>query len=158
MRHRKLAENGAMRIGRGFTLVELVVTIAIVGILVAIALPSYQNHVRKANRAQAQQFMLDLANREEQVYLDLRQYVAVTATANFINAPTNASPGLNVSVPAEVTRYYTLAIGTPAGPPPSYVITAAPNPGTNQASDGTLTLDSGTGIKKRTVGSTDYDW
>ena len=51
---------------RGFTLIELMIAVAIIGILVAVAYPSYQGQVRKANRAAAQQFMLDVAMREQQ--------------------------------------------------------------------------------------------
>ena len=50
---------------KGFSLVELMIVIAIVAILVALALPSYGAYVRKANRAEAQQLLLNWANNQE---------------------------------------------------------------------------------------------
>jgi len=50
---------------KGFTLVELMIVIAIVAILVALALPSYTRYVRKANRGEAQQILLNWANNQE---------------------------------------------------------------------------------------------
>jgi type IV pilus assembly protein PilE len=50
---------------RGFTLIELLITIGIVAILVALALPGYQHFVRKSNRGEAQQLMMNYANLEE---------------------------------------------------------------------------------------------
>lgn len=142
----------------GFTLIEVFIVIAIIGLLAAIALPSYKDHVIRANRSAAQQFMSSVANRQEQILLDLRQYVAVGANADFPNSPTAGSPGLNVTVPSEVTRYYTITITKAAGPPPTYLVKGVPISGTMQANDRTLYLNSA-GQKWREVGGTDgvYD-
>jgi type IV pilus assembly protein PilE len=50
---------------RGFTLIELMITIAVVALLVALALPGYQQFIRKSNRGEAQQLMMNYANLEE---------------------------------------------------------------------------------------------
>ena len=50
---------------KGFTLVELMIVVAIVAILVALALPSYSSYIRKANRGEAQQLLMNWANNQE---------------------------------------------------------------------------------------------
>lgn len=123
----------------GFTLIEALTAVAVVAVLASIAYPSYQSQMVKANRSAAQQFMLDVASREQQVLLDLRSYVAVGATANFPNAPTNASPGLSLAVPTSTSGKYTFAVTTPTAT--TFTVTATPVAGSSQASDGTLTLN-----------------
>jgi type IV pilus assembly protein PilE len=125
---------------RGFTLIEVMIAVAIIGILVAVAYPSYQGQIRKANRSAAQQFMLDVATRQQQMMMDLRQYIAVTGTANFPNAPTAASPGLNLVVPPKASGNYSFAVTANNGAsPPTFTVTATPTGA--QAVDGTLTLN-----------------
>jgi type IV pilus assembly protein PilE len=114
---------------RGFTLIELMTVVATIAILVAIAYPSYQEYVIRANRSLAQQFMLDIANREEQYRLDARAYTA-----------TIGAGGLNLTEPAQLSNRYTFSIALVAGPPPGYTITAAVISGGPQESDGDLTL------------------
>jgi len=123
----------------GFTLIEVLIAVVVIAVLASIAYPSYQGQLRKSNRSVAQQFMLDVASREQQVLLDLRSYVAVGATANFPNAPTNASPGLNLTVPAGTTGKYTFAVTAPTAT--TFTVTATPVVGSSQASDGALTLN-----------------
>ena len=54
----------------GFTLIELLIVITIVGILAAVAIPSYQNYIVKSSRAAAQSELLQLAALEEKIYLN----------------------------------------------------------------------------------------
>lgn len=65
----------------GFTLIELVIAIAIVGILTAIAVPSYQEYVRKSNRKAAAACLLEQAQRAERYYTTNLTYVGLPAPA-----------------------------------------------------------------------------
>lgn len=133
----------------GFTLIELMITVAIVAILAAVALPSYQKYVIRGNRATAKAAMMDIADREQQYLLANRSY-------------TNSLSALSYSAPAAVSGKYTIsdtgnvatgqyldascAVQTDTGAAPSFVITFTPPTGGPQASDGSLYL-SNTGVK-----------
>ena len=113
----------------GFTLIEVMIVVAIIGILSAIAFPSYQNYVMRAKRSAAQQFMLDISSREQQYLLDARSYTATIGTG-----------GLNMTVSTDVSPYYTFAIAVNnAAAPPTFTITATAIG--SQLNDGNLTLN-----------------
>jgi type IV pilus assembly protein PilE len=97
---------------RGFTLTELMVTVAVLAILVSIAVPNYRQFVVRGKRSAAQSVMMDIANREQQFLLANRAYASKAALeAN------------GYALPAEVRENYTWDITLGAGPVPSFTIT-----------------------------------
>ena len=114
----------------GFTLIELMTVVTVIAIIAAIALTSYTRYIIKSHRAAVQNFMLSIASREEQYFLNVLQYTAAIG-----------SGGLNLFTPNEVAGYYTTSVTLNAGPPPGYTITATPVAGSTQVADGMLTLD-----------------
>ena len=117
----------------GFTLIELMITVAIVGILAAVAYPAYTQYMIRANRAAAQSEMMNIANRQQQFLLATRSYVAKDVLE--MNG---------YSLPADVSSKYSYTIVVGTGAVPTYTLTFLPS-GT-QISDGNLTLNS-EGIK-----------
>ncbi len=114
---------------KGFSLIEIMIVVAIIGILSAIALPSYSKYIVKARRADAQTFLLDVAQRQQQYVMDARTYAADIAE-------------LKVVVPESVSKYYTptTAPGAGAGAP-TFTATVTPKAGTSQAVDGVMTIN-----------------
>jgi len=131
--HASGTRSTAHRRTRGFTLIELMVTCAIVAILMAIAVPSYALFMKQSRRGGAEAVLMDIAQREQQYLLDVRAYAATPAA-------------LNTTVPVDVSAYYTITIVPAVGPPPTFTVTATPIAGTAQAGDPTLSIDN-TGAK-----------
>jgi type IV pilus assembly protein PilE len=111
-----------MNKARGFTLVELMVTLVVVAILMAIAIPSYRQSVIKGNRRAAQAVMMELISRQEQYFVANRVYA------------TKAE--LDYNLPPEVDANYEYDFAIDVGPPPSVTVNFTAEGG--QLGDGDL--------------------
>ena len=118
-----------MKKNRGFSLLELLIVITIIGILAGIAYPSYMNSLVKGSRGAAKAYLMEVAQKQQQFLLDNRAY------------GTDAEIKALLAEPKEFTNFYTLAIVAPAGNPPTFTATATPKAGTRQAGDGWLQID-----------------
>jgi type IV pilus assembly protein PilE len=126
----------------GFTLIELMITVAVLSIIVAIAIPTYQNQIRHSRRTDAKTALLDLAVREEK-YLSLANtYSATPANIGYTGTfPQNVGSGYyeiyvcmgtattSTSSTASCTATSAATTGT------SFVVAAIANAGTSQAKD-----------------------
>jgi type IV pilus assembly protein PilE len=122
---------------RGFTLIELMVTVAIVGILATIAAETYTSEVRKSRRTDARTALLDLAGREEKLYSVTNAYSADPVQLGYgtLTPVGNGYYNVTIAVPDAVNQPTVLE---------SYLITATPVAGGLQANDtqcATLTLN-----------------
>lgn len=142
---------------RGFTLIELMITVAIVVILAGIAWPSYQNYILRANRSAAEQLMLRIQSLQEQYFLDARSYATNIATgAGSLNI--TAHETFTCAAATCTNARYNVTLALVAGPPPGYIVRATPVAGTIQVADGTLFLHANAagvytpGAKARTAG------
>ncbi len=134
----------------GYTLIELLIVVAIIGILASVAIPAYQGSVIRGKRSVAQSGLLDLANRQEQFYLNNKTYttsmnnLGYTAALVFADGGNSAvaldqNQGLVVSTSTARVYFVKINAATAAG----YSIAAVPQLG--QADDtecGILTLTS----------------
>lgn len=113
---------------RGFSLIELMIVLAIVGILATVVVPSYRDYVNNSIRSSVQSYMLELASRESNYLQDRRAYTATVADLNVIAAE-------------EVTDNYDVTITVDNDNKPTFIIKAVPKSTSPLSGDGTLTLN-----------------
>jgi len=129
----------------GFTLVELMVVTAIIGILAAIAVPGYSNYVVRSSRSAAQSELLDLAAAQERIFLNSGAY-----TSSVTGAYTGLSTG-GLGITSGKTKDDRYALSVALTGTVFYTLTATPVAGTGQAGDGNITMTSaGTRLRNGT--------
>ena len=127
------------RINKGFSLIELMVSVAIVGILVSIAYPSYREHIRTGARSDAQGALVSLANAMARWHIQNNSYTGATAS------DTDRAPTIFATrVPTDGSGTTTYNLTIEAATADTFTLRATPTG--SQQGDGNIELDE-TGVR-----------
>jgi type IV pilus assembly protein PilE len=110
---------------RGFTLIELMIAVAIIGILLRLAYPAYMNSVMKSRRADAKTALLDLAQREERYLATTNQYTTSAPALGYATGSTITS-GSPMTVQNGSSTFYTLEVAVSGPTSNTFTATARP--------------------------------
>ena len=99
--------NKFKKLQKGFTLIELMIVVAVIGILAGIALPNYQEYIRRAKLSEGTSKLADLRIKMEQFYQDNRSYV----NGPCLTAPDTDNFAIDCVVPASGDSYIITAAG-----------------------------------------------
>lgn len=149
-------------ISGGFSLTELLITVAIIGILISFGYPAYTNYMGSAARAAAQSDLMAMAAGMERHKAATYSYAAAATGGGNTGAP-NFYNSWSPSTEPESNKQYTLAISSVSASGTSYILTASPISGKAVAGTGVLYYYSD-GRKAwdnnndGTVSSTEYCW
>lgn len=126
----------SIRGARGFSLLELVITMVIVAILASIAIPAYNSYILKSHRTDAKSALLDLASMEERYFSTQNVYSTTNTDLGYTTAwPVTVGSGYYQIQQPVVTVAAPPTALAPAGAPASYVLVAVPAPTSVQVND-----------------------
>jgi type IV pilus assembly protein PilE len=129
---------------RGFTLIELMVTVAIVAILASIAVPSFLGQIRKSRRAEAITALQDVQLKLERWRVDHASYADPGGTTSYPQLPPDG--------------HYKFTLTASAATPNAYTITATPQAGQAKDSCGTLAISNAAGVISKTASGSGNCW
>lgn len=115
---------------RGFSLIELLIVMVVIGIIMSISVPSYRQYLQRANRADATTALLRIAAAQERFFIQNGTYAS--------NAQLGLDPPAGLGFPGTERGFYDLAIAAPPGGgglAAGYVVTATVNAGESQHDD-----------------------
>jgi type IV pilus assembly protein PilE len=124
---------------RGFTLIELMMAVAVVGILATIAVPSYTSYLTRVRRAETQGSIMELANFMERYYTVNNCYKDKGANAVCDTSDSDPTLPFTQTPKDGATKAYDLALQVNTGS--TYTLRATPRTGSPQANDGLMELD-----------------
>ena len=141
---------------RGFSLIELMIVVAIVAIISAFAYPSYQRYVIKAKRSVAQNALLQVADRQQQFFMDNKRFAADITNLGFPASPYVVDDNGTPTVASDGDAVYSLSLSNVTAT--TWTATAAPLNGqlSRDTYCGSLTITQ-TGAKGKS-GTSDECW
>lgn len=129
------------RLNAGFTLIEVLIVVAILGIIAGIAFPSYMNSVKKSNRSDAKAALNDAAQRLQRCYTSLNTYADAANCS--VRASLEGEGGLESG-----ERMYSVTVAANGNAQTTYILTATAISGTQLGDEGCTELTlSHTGAK-----------
>jgi type IV pilus assembly protein PilE len=112
---------------KGFTITELVITMAIIGILAAIVVPMYTNHIRRARRSDAKVALENVRAMEEQFRAERGSYTLVRQDLVSFGWPSNAGNAIDYDA-----GDYRITLAADGADPNGFIAQATPRAGTRQ--------------------------
>jgi type IV pilus assembly protein PilE len=144
---------------KGFTLIEVMIVVAVIAILVGIAMPNYREYVLRSNRAVAKGALLEVASRQEQYFLNNRSYTHLLTDLGYGASYYIDSEGQPLA--AAAGSIYQMTITEPASNTgeTAYTLSAIPQGGqTDDTKCGSLGIDEQADKKVTVSGNESYCW